>query len=193
MLRDRVVRVGDFLFRSMHVWLLRHGVIPIHILFCELGAAIGSAIAIAQRRMTIGCSALIFHGLLDYMDGGLQRTAKGLKISLPPYGSAHTVIDKFSDAILFAGFAIGGWVSWELAIGMVVAVSLLGLWGESKGYFRREQCLFDRADRICFLIFSLLLGRPQIGVVGNLLMGAVDFFQRLWFTFRVGRRKGGLA
>ena len=110
MLRDRVVRVGDFLFRSMHVWLLRHGVIPIHILFCELGAAIGSAIAIAQRRMTIGCSALIFHGLLDYMDGGLQRTAKGLKISLPPYGSAHTVIDKFSDAILFAGFAIGGFL-----------------------------------------------------------------------------------
>jgi phosphatidylglycerophosphate synthase len=122
---DRVPGLGRLsdrmlgpLIRGLH----GAGVSPTQVSWAAFGASVLSAVAIAGRHVGLGLVLMAAGQVLDGVDGGIARQ----------FGLASTagrrlddVLDRASEAVIFAAFAVAGLVSPKLVVLAFVAILLL--------------------------------------------------------------------
>ncbi len=187
MLGPILVQTGDRLLNSVNRRLVNYGVVPGWMNSLEFASAVACSVCLAQRAVPAAVMLLLIHGVFDYLDGGLRRAAVRLGREFAPAPFLHTVTDKLSDVFLYLSLAWGGWIWWWLgatASVVTVAASAVGWWGQQRRVKRREDCLFDRSDRILVLLVLFPCSLFVPAVTAAFLMNLAVLVERIWSLSR---------
>src|SRR5258708_29977335 len=144
---DRVIRRVR---RLCHVTL---GLSPAQVTWAAFAASVAAGVAVATGRpgWAGGLGLMALGQVLDGIDGGIARE----------YGLASeagrrldTLVDRLSEAAIFAGFAWGGFVPWKFVlIGLAAILFMTSIAHRSKLHPRRQRFA---------LYFGTLLPYPLI-------------------------------
>ena len=168
--------------------LRRTGMTPDHLTIAGIVIAVGAAFAIGGGYLRLGLLLVILAALPDLLDGAL---AKASGASSQRGAFFDSVIDRVTDAVLFAG------VAWYLAshdsahmsmlpFGVMAVSSLISYQrakAESLG-LNAKGGLMERAERIVLLCFGLLFDELLVPVLWVMLVltavTAVTRFVKVW-------------
>ena len=168
--------------------LRRTGLTPDHLTIAGIVIAVGAAFAIGSGYLRLGLLLVILAALPDLLDGAL---AKASNSSSQRGAFFDSVIDRVTDAVLFAG------VAWYLASNDsphmvmlpfgVMAVSALISYERAKAEslgLDAKGGLMERAERIVLLCLGLLFDELLIPVLWIMLVltavTAVTRFVKVW-------------
>ena len=118
----RLVKTLTRVYNPILSLFRRHGVTPDQLSWFALVASLGAAAAVANGRLAFGLWLMVLGQLLDGLDGAMARR---YDLISPTGQRLDTVLDRVSETALFLGFALGGFVSWILALLAIAAVLLL--------------------------------------------------------------------
>lgn len=163
--RDRTVITGlwtrlYFAWAMRPIWwlVLRSGIPASAITTLSFLLSVAAGVSLAMGRFSLGGWLFIFGGICDFLDGRVARTRK----EASPSGSLlDSVLDRYSDAVIFMGLAWFYRDSWVLAAVLVALtgsqlVSYVRARGESLG-IEIKIGLMQRAERILLLGIGVAL------------------------------------
>lgn len=168
--------------------LRRTGLSPDHLTIMGVVVAIGAAVAIGAGHLRLGFLLVVLAAVPDLLDGAL---AKATNTSSQRGAFFDSVIDRVTDALLFAGLA---WyfMSFEsqhmamLPFGIMAVSSIISYErakAESLGLDAKGG-LMERAERIILLLIGLLFDFLLIPILWVMLVlttvTAVQRFVKVW-------------
>jgi len=137
--------------------LYKHGVSANQLSLLSLVSAIVAGVAFYSQLLVLAIVALACNALFDALDGCLARTSN----SESRQGDLiDHVVDRYSDIFIFVGITLGGYVTWQIGLVVIVGVlmtSYLGTQAQALGVGRNYSGLLGRADRLVLVFFVALL------------------------------------
>lgn len=173
-------------------WLCRTRVTPdfLTVLGFVFGVGVGFLLAFGQLRW--GGVLLIAASLCDYFDGALaRRLARTTKFG----AFLDSVLDRFSEAAIFAGFILYFHVRGDgiyLILSYVAFVgSLLVSYARARAEGLDIECKVGfgtRFERMVILIVGLILAQPKATVAILAVLTSVTSLQRVYHVWRIARQ-----
>src|SRR4051812_16872077 len=106
----RVSRTTDRLYQPALRFLgVTLGITPAQISWASFVASAGAAVALLLHHLMPGLILMGAGQVLDGFDGALARA---LDVSSEAGRRLDTALDRASEAVIFLGFAAGGYVTW---------------------------------------------------------------------------------
>jgi len=168
--------------------LLKCHVSPNMLTIIGLVINIMAAVAFSSGRIILAGFIMLFAGLFDTLDGTLARLSK--KVS--KFGSfLDSVIDRYSDFIIFFGIAIFYARMGHLGYLTLTGIALLGSIQTSYTKARAENLIpncsvgfMQRPERIITLIVGALSNHLPVALWILAIFGQIASFQRIYFTWQ---------
>jgi len=178
----------DKAIRPVGTLLRRTGLSPDHLTILGVLVAIGAAFAIANGSLYVGFALVILAAIPDLLDGALAKASDQASQRGAFFDS---VIDRLTDAIIFAGVAYYYVTSDEPRLAMVpfgiLAFSLIISYERAKAEslgLEAKGGLMERAERIILLELGLLVHVILLPILWAMLaltaLTAVQRFIKVW-------------
>jgi len=142
---------------------------------------------LATGKFLLGGILVLFGALCDALDGHLARTSK--KVS--KFGALlDSTLDRVGDFLPLMGLAL---YFAEKLLWLSVALLNILFWFlvsytkarmEGLGVKKPIGGLFERTERLAVLIFSLVTGWVELGLIVTLVGSAITFLQRVYMGYR---------
>ncbi len=173
-------------------FLHRRGVSPNVLTFTGLALNFAGAYCYYVGLWAAGGVVILAAGLFDMLDGAVAR-AGGRTSALGAF--TDSVVDRYSDFIVFGGLLAHFAAAGDLLYTMLVLVVILGAYQISYIRARAElvipRCdvgLMERPERIILLGAGSIFGfvRPALWLLA--VLTHVTAFHRIYYTFKAGKR-----
>lgn len=189
-LRARTV----FIIDPIVTFLAKHGVSPNALTIFGMLAHFIIAWLIAQGEMQLAAIVIFFVAPLDALDGALARK---LGADSNRFGAfLDSTLDRLAEIVLFGGFLFYYGqtdnelltVTAYLGISGSLMVSYARARAEALGYSCKIGIL-SRVERYAVLTLSLLLWRPDIGLIAIAIFAYITVAQRIFFVWQQASRE----
>ena len=192
MISHRLGQGGQWILKRIVKVMTLLRIHPNHLTFFGFVMSIGTAYAFSRGSFRIAGVILIIAGLFDMVDGMVARTLK----AVTPFGAFFdSVMDRYSDLIIYLGLII--WFGGQGRLSYVVLVGVVVMGSVMTSYTRaRAECLIplckvgflERPERIVLLIIgSFYIMEPVLWVIAVLSNWTV--LHRILYTRQQARLK----
>ena len=192
MISHRLGQGGQWILKRIVKVMTLLRIHPNHLTFFGFVMSIGTAYAFSRGSFRIAGVILIIAGLFDMVDGMVARTLK----AVTPFGAFFdSVMDRYSDLIIYLGLII--WFGGQGRLSYVVLVGVVVMGSVMTSYTRaRAECLIplckvgflERPERLVLLIIgSFYIMEPVLWVIAVLSNWTV--LHRILYTRQQARIK----
>ena len=182
-----------FIIDPVVTFLARHGVSPNSLTIAGMLAHFGIAWLIAEGHMQWAGIAICFVAPLDALDGALARKLGGQAGGFGAF--LDSTLDRLAEIILFGGFLFYYGRTEQELLTMTAYIGLSGSLmvsytrarAESLGYSCKIGIL-SRVERYAVLTLSLLVIRPDIGLIIVATFAYITVAQRIFHVWQQASR-----
>ena len=142
---------------------------PAAVTWASLVVSAGAAVLLAAGRLAPGLWAMGVGQFLDGLDGAVARL---YHLGTPDGHRLDTRLDRLSEALIFAGFAAGGFAPWRLVILALVAILLMTSIADRSGVdpFAKRTVLYFGIWLPFPLLFTIVFAVNLAGFVVGMLV-----------------------
>lgn len=189
-LRARTVFIVD----PIVTVLARHGISPDTLTIVGMLAHFAIAWLIARGQMQWAGVAIFFVAPLDALDGALARKLGGKTNKFGAF--LDSTLDRMAEIILFGGFLFYYGRSGQEFLTVAAYIGLSGSLMVSYARARAEALgytckigILSRVERYAVLTLSLLVGRPDVGLILVATFAYITVAQRIFHVWQQASRE----
>ncbi|MGA8100806.1 MAG: CDP-alcohol phosphatidyltransferase family protein [Candidatus Acidiferrales bacterium] len=188
MLKETIGRSGNWVLGGMAAGLAATGIPPNLITWLSLVLNLWAGMLFAAGRFAAGGGLMICAALCDMLDGPVARRQGRVSVF---GGFLHSILDRYSDLILFLGllvyYAQVNRFVYAVVVGAAMAGSVMVSYSKARAESLIGKCdvgFWERPERIALMILGALSNRMEL-VLWILAIGPnITVVHRIIYTWR---------
>jgi len=188
MLKETIGRSGNWVLGGMAAGLAATGIPPNLITWLSLVLNLWAGMLFAAGRFAAGGGLMICAALCDMLDGPVARRQG--RVSLFG-GFLHSILDRYSDLILFLGllvyYAQVNRFIYAVVVGAAMAGSVMVSYSKARAESLIGKCdvgFWERPERIALMILGALSNRMELALWILAIGPNITVVHRIIYTWR---------
>jgi CDP-diacylglycerol--glycerol-3-phosphate 3-phosphatidyltransferase len=188
MLKETIGRSGNWLLGGMAAGLAATGIPPNLITWLSLILNLWAGMLFAAGRFAAGGGLMICAALCDMLDGPVARRQGRVSVF---GGFLHSILDRYSDLILFLGllvyYAQVNRFVYAVVVGAAMAGSVMVSYSKARAESLIGKCdvgFWERPERIALMILGALSNRMELALWILAIGPNITVVHRIIYTWK---------
>jgi CDP-diacylglycerol--glycerol-3-phosphate 3-phosphatidyltransferase len=188
MLKETIGRSGNWVLGGMAAGLAATGIPPNLITWLSLVLNLWAGMLFAAGRFAAGGGLMICAALCDMLDGPVARRQGRVSVF---GGFLHSILDRYSDLILFLGllvyYAQVNRFVYAVVVGAAMAGSVMVSYSKARAESLIGKCdvgFWERPERIALMILGALSNRMELALWILAIGPNITVVHRIIYTWR---------
>jgi CDP-diacylglycerol--glycerol-3-phosphate 3-phosphatidyltransferase len=188
MLKETIGRSGNWLLGGMAAGLAATGIPPNLITWLSLILNLWAGMLFAAGRFAAGGGLMICAALCDMLDGPVARRQGRVSVF---GGFLHSILDRYSDLILFLGllvyYAQVNRFVYAVVVGAAMAGSVMVSYSKARAESLIGKCdvgFWERPERIALMILGALSNRMELALWILAIGPNITVVHRIFYTWK---------